>query len=49
LFSILAVWRVAHLLWGEDGPGDIVVRVRRLVGEGFFRSSPLSEEGGPNA
>jgi hypothetical protein len=36
LLSILAVWRVTHLLWGEDGPGDIVVRVRRLAGDGFF-------------
>jgi len=36
LFSIPAVWRVTHLLWGEDGPGDIVVRVRRLAGNGFF-------------
>jgi hypothetical protein len=36
LISILAVWRVTHLLWGEDGPGDIVVRVRRFIGDGFF-------------
>jgi len=34
--SILAVWRVTHLPWGEDGPGDLVVRVRRLAGDGFF-------------
>ena len=36
LLSILAVWRVTHFFWGEDGPGDIVVRIRRLAGNGFF-------------
>ena len=34
--SILAVWRVTHLLWGEDGPGDMVVRIRSLAGDGFW-------------
>ncbi len=32
----LAVWRITHLLWGEDGPGDIFVRLRKLAGQGFF-------------
>jgi len=36
LLSILAVWRVTHFFWGEDGPGDIVIRIRRLAGDGFF-------------
>ena len=35
LVGVLAVWRVTHLLWGEDGPGDIFVRLRRLAGAGF--------------
>ena len=26
----LATWRVAHLLVAEDGPGDIVVKLRAL-------------------
>ena len=34
--SILAVWRITHLLWGEDGPADFVVRIRRLAGDGFW-------------
>lgn len=34
--ATLAVWRVTHLLWSEDGPWDLFVRVRRLVGDGFF-------------
>ncbi len=32
----LAVWRITHLLWGEDGPADIFVRLRKLAGDGFF-------------
>ena len=36
LVGVLAVWRITHLLWAEDGPGDIFVRLRRLVGDGFF-------------
>jgi len=32
LVGVLAVWRVAHLVVAEDGPWDIVVRVRRVAG-----------------
>ena len=32
----LAVWRITHLLQAEDGPWDLVVRVRVAVGEGVF-------------
>ena len=36
--ATLAVWRVTHLLWGEDGPGDSVARLRRSsVGNWFGR------------
>lgn len=31
----LATWRVTHLLVEEDGPADIVVRIRARVGEGL--------------
>ncbi len=34
--TILAVWRVTHLLWGEDGPWDLFVQLRRLAGNTFF-------------
>ena len=34
--AILAVWRVTHLLHAEDGPGNLLVRLRRLLGQGFF-------------
>ena len=36
--GILATWRVTHLFYAEDGPGDIFVRLRRAVGEGFWGS-----------
>jgi hypothetical protein len=32
--GVLAVWRVTHLLWAEDGPGDMFARLRRAVGSG---------------
>ncbi|HEY2360452.1 MAG TPA: DUF1360 domain-containing protein [Candidatus Angelobacter sp.] len=38
VISILAVWRVTHLLWGEDGPWDVIVRLRRLAGNTVFGS-----------
>jgi predicted acyltransferase len=31
--ALLAVWRVTHLLAAEDGPWQIVVRLRRLAGK----------------
>ena len=32
----LFVWRITHLLNAEDGPGDVIVHLRRQAGEGFF-------------
>ena len=32
----LCVWRITHLLQAEDGPGDVVVRLRRRLGDGFW-------------
>ena len=34
----LAVWRLSHLLACEDGPFDLVVRLRQRVGNGFVGS-----------
>jgi hypothetical protein len=36
LLGTLAVWRISHLLAQEDGPFDVVFRLRRKVGQGFF-------------
>jgi len=34
--GVVAVWRITHLLQVEDGPWDLVVRLRRLAGYGFW-------------
>ena len=34
--GLLSVWRITHLLVGEDGPGDAFVRLRRQAGKGFW-------------
>jgi len=34
--AVLAVWRVTHLLAKEDGPWDLIVRLRRALGDTFF-------------
>ena len=36
LIAALAVWRITHLFWGEDGPGGIFIRLRHLAGQSFF-------------
>ena len=36
VLGILAVWRISHLLHAEDGPWDILVRLRRKAGSGFW-------------
>ena len=34
--AILATWRVAHLIAREDGPFDVVLRVRARAGHGVL-------------
>ena len=36
LLGTLSVWRITHLLNAEDGPWDVMVRLRRRAGEGFW-------------
>lgn len=36
VLGVLVVWRLTHLLYAEDGPWDVIVRVRRAAGEGFW-------------
>jgi hypothetical protein len=35
LLAVLATWRVTHLLASEDGPADLIVRFRALLGQSF--------------
>jgi Protein of unknown function (DUF1360) len=39
LVGALATWRVTHLLVEEDGPGDVVVRLRRRAGDSWVGSA----------
>ena len=36
LIASLCCWRVTHLFNAEDGPGDVLVHLRRACGNGFF-------------
>src|SRR5436190_19818328 len=36
LLSVLAVCRISRLLSQEDGPFDLVIKFRKLFGQGFF-------------
>ena len=36
ILGLLATWRVTHFFQAEDGPGDVVVRLRRAAGEGLL-------------
>jgi hypothetical protein len=36
VLAVLATWRVSHLLANEDGPFDIIVRIRATLGEGLL-------------
>ncbi|MBI1782069.1 MAG: DUF1360 domain-containing protein [Sphingobacteriales bacterium] len=38
IVTILAVWRITHLLSKEDGPFDIVFLIRKKAGAGFLGS-----------
>ena len=33
VLAVLATWRVTHLLASEDGPADMIVRFRKLLGQ----------------
>jgi Protein of unknown function (DUF1360) len=35
VLAVLATWRVTHLLAHEDGPADLIVRLRARLGRSF--------------
>ena len=34
--AILAVWRVSHLIAREDGPFDVIIKIRASLGNGML-------------
>jgi hypothetical protein len=38
ILGLLGVWRITHLFYGEDGPWNIIVRLRRICGNSFWGS-----------
>jgi hypothetical protein len=36
VLGMLGVWRLAHLFSREDGPWDLLVRLRKIAGAGFW-------------
>ena len=36
IISMLAVWRVTHLIQAEDGPFDVIFKLRKLAGKSVF-------------
>ncbi len=33
---VIVVWRITHLISSEDGPFDMIIRLRKLMGNSFF-------------
>jgi hypothetical protein len=36
IVGTLCVWRITHLLNAEDGPWSLLVKFRKVMGNGFF-------------
>lgn len=36
VIAVLATWRLSHLIAFEDGPWDVIARIRRRANGGFF-------------
>ncbi len=36
LLALLATWRASQLLAAEDGPGDVILRLRAALGRSFL-------------
>ncbi len=36
ILAVLAAWRVTHLLASEDGPADLIVKFRALLGQSLM-------------
>jgi hypothetical protein len=36
LIMVIVVWRLTHLICAEDGPFDLIIKLRKLLGNSFF-------------
>jgi hypothetical protein len=36
LVLVIVVWRLTHLISAEDGPFDLIIKLRKLAGNTFF-------------
>jgi hypothetical protein len=36
LIVVIVVWRLTHLISSEDGPFDLIIKIRKMVGNTFF-------------
>lgn len=36
LILVIVVWRLTHLISAEDGPFDLIIKFRKLLGKSFF-------------
>ncbi len=36
LIITIVVWRLTHLINSEDGPFDMIIKIRKVVGNSFF-------------
>jgi uncharacterized membrane protein YesL len=36
IILVIVVWRITHLISAEDGPFDLIFRLRKFVGKSFF-------------
>ena len=34
--AVIIVWRLTHLISSEDGPFDLIIKLRKLAGNTFF-------------
>lgn len=36
LIVVIVVWRLTHLISSEDGPFDLIIKIRKIAGNSFF-------------
>ena len=36
IIFVIIVWRITHLIYAEDGPFDLIIKLRKLLGNSFL-------------